>query len=517
MPFCTECGYRLPDKAVFCPNCGKTLLASALKPADEEVIREENNNQPENLDEPSPTSRYYAPSDRPEHYYGYPSSASANFSTKKEASSGSSKAAVIAILSIVAVLMIITVLYIKYATANKSFVGYWESYQVDVGSGYGNELSGNAVQGMLGLQLYEDSTFELLSAFESEIITGKWLETSNGISITAMGKTFFLDYFGGKLICDFEGYTFMLERSKRSIDEPLLRPGEYGNYGLEYTPPSQQNGGLRTVAGSGTVDNDDFKVVITGAEDFADVDNKSAIRIYYEFTNNSDYTQSAWDALDWEIIQNGQSLKQAYSWDYDDEEVYMNDLSQIRPGITIQCCIQYSYNPKGGNIDLTFFGWSTGRRGGVVSCTYVPDSLPGAPSLMEIAAVPDPKWTTSLDSEGSLSKNSCYASVVKAQLLEDYYGEPAVRIYYEITNNSGHERTFSELVYSYTYQDGVSLTNTYAKIDSETDEAFYATIAPGATVTVSRVFVMRNQTSNVEAEVNDYYTYDAIGETFKIK
>jgi len=28
MAFCTECGFKLPDDAVFCPNCGASLITA---------------------------------------------------------------------------------------------------------------------------------------------------------------------------------------------------------------------------------------------------------------------------------------------------------------------------------------------------------------------------------------------------------------------------------------------------------------------------------------------------------
>ena len=46
-------------------------------------------------------------------------------------------------------------------------------------------------------------------------------------------------------------------------------------------------------------------MTVVGAEQFVTYDDEPGIRIYYDFTNNSEYTTSSWMELDFDTEQDG--------------------------------------------------------------------------------------------------------------------------------------------------------------------------------------------------------------------
>ena len=130
-------------------------------------------------------------------------------------------------------------------------------------------------------------------------------------------------------------------------------------------------------------------------------------------------------------------------------------------------------------------------------------------------AVPvyEPDWITYLESQGSLE--DYYVSIYDAELITDSYGDEAIRVYYAFSNHSAMYMSLDMALFSLAYQDGIELLPAYTEV-TESDEAFYREIAPGDSATVSRVFLLRNPRSPVEAEVQSYYKYSALGDVYYI-
>lgn len=110
--------------------------------------------------------------------------------------------------------------------------------------------------------------------------------------------------------------------------------------------------------------------------------------------------------------------------------------------------------------------------------------------------------------------DSIYVEVGDAESVTDANGYAAVRVYYQFTNNTSYDTSFYNETYTYAYQDGISLETTYETVDSDTDIDYYTTISPGQTITVSCVYKLRNQTSPIEAEVESYSGESAVGATY---
>ena len=107
-----------------------------------------------------------------------------------------------------------------------------------------------------------------------------------------------------------------------------------------------------------------------------------------------------------------------------------------------------------------------------------------------------------------------YVEVQEAELVTDSNGYAAIRVYYQFTNNTSYDTNFYNETYTFAYQDGISLETTYETVDSDTDVDYYTTISPGQSITVSCVYKLRNQTSPIEAEVESYSGNSAVGTTY---
>lgn len=499
MAFCTQCGNELKEGAVFCPNCGHRRIQQ-----DETGVPIKDGGE----------SRYedrrcaFDPQEPP-------AGANKNLGYRgpeiQPVNSGA-KTAIIVISSIV-VLIAVAVILIARAVTPKSYEGYWETTKVDMGAGYSDKMFSYDAQGLYGLQLSEDGSCEMISAFENEGVTGTWNEVRGGVLLQIDGTMVQLTRRGDGLVFS-GGYTYLFERSDRSIDDPTLKAGIYAGDAPQTPAVSPAPSGA--VAGSGYVGDENYYISVVGAEEFTDIDNEPAIRIYYEFTNYFEYPQQAYYSLNITASQNGLPLEDAYCWD--DVDVFNNDVLNIRTGIKIQCCVQFKYDPSAGSVDVSFYSEEEEQAGGVVAATYVPGEFPGAPAPLVIAPIPDPDWTTGLPSEGSLDDGDIYVVVSSAELITDAYGNDAIRVYYEFTNSGCAEPVSMYMAsYPFAYQDGVGLLETYADIGSDTDENYYTEIGMGETITASIIFRLRNNSSAVEAEVEASYTYDAVGETFLLQ
>ncbi len=416
MAFCTECGAKLPNGALFCPNCGTALKAEAVEENDKndaeavkdgDVAEAEADN--ENPEQNASASSRDAASEPKTVYYNVPDTSGLGYPQQGEQAPKKVNGAVIAIIVIASVLLLVAV--------------------------------------------------------------GLFVFLNNGKN-----------------------------NNHESVVEPEQMP-------VESAVPAPN------VAGSGELDGGAFRVAMIGATDFVDSDGDSAIRVYYEFTNNFKYPLSAWDTLDFFATQDGNELEPTFSWS--DMDVYYNSKKNIRSGITIQCCYEFKYDPSGGNVDFSVFSWDKGIDAGAVTATYDPQKLPGAPAAYVIKPVAEPQWTIKLEGSGTLDEQF-NVNVMEAELLEDQDGDPAIRIYYEFTNNSPDNSSLYNSLCIFTYQDGISLTESAAAVSTETDMNLDKEIATGETIKASAVFKLRNETSAVEAEVEACFSYNSVGQTYSI-
>ena len=564
MAFCTECGFKLPDDAVFCPNCGASMTASAKKAAaPSEAVPEQpselNYSAPESANlqgepkEDSPqfqtsgvyvaaapqmnpvppaTGTYapppagsYTPAPPPPPYQGgyaplpqnqyqqpnaygyapYQGGAGVNTMPPKK-----SKGGLIAIIAVSAVVVIAVALILIFKPFGGSpFVGYWESVAADTGDGVISEdYYGISIVGAIGIQINSDGSAYLANAYDTAVEEATWEKSDDGIVIITDDNESYMEKDGEQLVLSKDGEFVYFEKVDGDINHPTIPHGSLsGAEGLDVEDTDSADTGI---AGSGYIANSEFYISVTGAEDIIDVDGDPAIRIYYDFTNNyvDHYSLSAYDCVGYYATQDGSDLYETY---YDSTTVN-NCMYNIRPGVTIQCWAEFKCDPYGGNIDFAIYGYDEGESAGVVYATYDPNNLPGAPMPYVVVPVMDPQWTSQLAYAGDL--DDIYVEVQDAETVTDSNGYAAIRVYYQFTNNASYDTSFYNETYTFAYQDGISLETTYETVDSDTDVDYYTTISPGQTITVSCVYKLHNQTSPIEAEVESYSGYSAVGTTY---
>lgn len=495
MSFCTECGRLLPDTAIFCPNCGHRCASDSADFAE--------NAQQDKSDNNDECSGY---ADEADNQKQYSSPYGLNGSVYKQTpeipqKSGGNKAVVIVVCTVLVLIIIAAALIISIGYGDSPYIGYWVSRQVTYGGDwYSSEMYGQQVDGMFSVQIEDGGNICLSSDFSDSVSSGTWEKNQSGITAQFNGEDVYFIYDKSDKTLSLEygdGVYIVFERSEDEISG--ANPSE--------TPTT----GTNTVAGSGTVGI--YSISVIGAEEFSDVDGNAAVRIYYEFTNNGEHETCANSAIACSAKQDGKDLAATYTWD--DTTVYGNDKLYIRPSVTIQCCCEFKYDPGGGGVDFTVTSASGDESDGSVTATYLPGQLPGAPAPFVAEAYNDPQWTLSLPSEASI--DDFYISVMQAELTSDYYDTPAIRVYYEFTNNSDYDCSLNDALYTSAYQDGIELEYTSELVGLLSDENYFTAISPGQTVSVSCVFILRNTTSPVEAEVESYSSYDAVGQTYDIQ
>lgn len=334
MAFCTECGSKLPDDAVFCPNCGSSLkkLEPAAAGSTEESAPELNpagnpdtvqyyESQPEaisvsgsfssggayeapsagsfsapqqgtynpsaqNSYAPPPYQEAYAPVRQTQYgsapnSYGYPPQGGVIAPPRNK-----NKAGLIAVIVVVGVLLLAVAGYfVVRAFSSDPYVGYWESVAVNTGDGtISEDYYGTSVVGALSIQINSDNSAYLASASSEDIIEATWQKTDEGIEIAADDDSYSFTYENKQLLLYEDGDTYYFEKIRdHDINNPTV---PHGSMADSYTSDSGVQGGS-TVAGSGYVGNGGYYITVTGAEEFTDVDNEPAIRIYFDFTNNN--------------------------------------------------------------------------------------------------------------------------------------------------------------------------------------------------------------------------------------
>lgn len=99
-----------------------------------------------------------------------------------------------------------------------------------------------------------------------------------------------------------------------------------------------------------------------------------------------------------------------------------------------------------------------------------------------------------------------YTCVIKdAYQTTDYEGNDAVVVTFDFTNNSTETISFDVALYAAVYQDGVELDYAYIG-DDEIDNSSYTDIKPGTTLEVCEAYELRNTTSDIEVEVEEFFS-----------
>lgn len=137
--------------------------------------------------------------------------------------------------------------------------------------------------------------------------------------------------------------------------------------------------------------------------------------------------------------------------------------------------------------------------------TATPTEAPNSNELTPQTATP----TKSPDSDDIIDVDisNCHIKYLRHELTKNRSGEACLAIYYEFTNNSGESDAFGYTISDNAYQDGVELERSIFNSNDE-DNNLYTKIRPGTTITVCSTFILKNNVSNVELEIDEWISFD---------
>ena len=249
----------------------------------------------------------------------------------------------------------------------------------------------------------------------------------------------------------------------------------------------------------------DFDVAILGAECVEGED--GMLRFWYEFTNRSDQMTGAYLELFLDAFQDGEALDIGYPDEGipEDNYSYLN----VAPGCTIRCTALYGFDPDGGTVALRISELSD------ESVVYFadPQNLSGAPAdafaFRVDGSIPDflkgaPKSDSSVE-------------ILDARVMNDRDGGETVRVRYRFTNNTDEETSFFMAYDVVAMQDGYELETAVPAEDVETDENFFAGVAPSETIDCAEVYHIRSH-SPISVILKESWSWDAevFGDVFSV-
>ena len=294
------------------------------------------------------------------------------------------------------------------------------------------------------------------------------------------------------------------------------------NRGVTAMPDSYADG-LAMAAGASSagsaVDADasgvigDYTVSFVGAEQITDYEGNPALRVYYDFTNNSSETTTALGDLGIEFRQDGYELISTFANDSFEIPEYGNEYRYIRPGVTIRCAAEYIIKEDGGDVEIRMYDyWNESTS---VTVSYDLQNLPGRPAKdLQIVPVSDPQWIAEWPSEGTYS-DDYYVSIASTELTSDDSGNDLLRVYFNFTNNSSEAISPWYALYIQLYQDGIALDTGFAEVSVEEDDNYYADVEPGASILASVCYEL-SSSSPVEVEISELWTNSGIGAVIEL-
>ena len=251
-------------------------------------------------------------------------------------------------------------------------------------------------------------------------------------------------------------------------------------------------------------------VSICGAELFEDIDGKDAIRVYWEFTNDTDDTTYANYDILCKVEQEGFELNSTYTKYGEEvpESGYAN--LNVRPGVTVCCASEYTCKADGDIITFMLHEWSDESKN--VTATLDPKNLPGRPADTAIATISDPGWTEEMSYEGDV--NDAHVYIDTAEIVDGYDGEPVIRVYFDYTNIGDETSSMWWSTYTRAFQDGVELMSGWADEEVPEDGNYNNDVEPGDSLSCALCWVIRSD-SPVEIEVYDSWSGECVGCRFR--
>lgn len=98
-------------------------------------------------------------------------------------------------------------------------------------------------------------------------------------------------------------------------------------------------------------------------------------------------------------------------------------------------------------------------------------------------------------------------TVLEHEIMEDYEGKPVLAVKYSFTNNSEKTTSFLLAISTQAFQNGVQLSTGILVNDKFDPAGAMKDIKPGTTIEVQAAYVLDDNTSPVELEVSELFTF----------
>ncbi|MBQ8861036.1 MAG: DUF5067 domain-containing protein [Ruminococcus sp.] len=248
---------------------------------------------------------------------------------------------------------------------------------------------------------------------------------------------------------------------------------------------------------------DECKVVVVGAEQIVDYDEKPAVRLWYDITNTSEDSNYANWLFFVSATQDGYDLDETTADFEMTVEEEPNSYRKLRPGVTIRAVYEFVFKEDGGAISVNISNFEDEENATTISLD--PKNLPGKPkSEFKLAKVDDPKWMGDIKSEGTYNSfGEVYEiKIEKFELTKNFSGEDLIRVYYDFKNTGSETTSFNMTFIAEAYQDGASLESGYPEEEVSEDQNGTVEIAPGESIKVAYSYELISD-SVVEIDVTD--------------
>lgn len=237
-----------------------------------------------------------------------------------------------------------------------------------------------------------------------------------------------------------------------------------------------------------------YEVSIGELEFVQDYTGAPAILIHFTFTNNSEENKSAVFTLDCQAFQNGIGLKNATTMD---DSVHKSEdlMKEIQPGATIELTEAYLLSSDTAPVEFYIteaISFDDTKLGKIFEIS------PGGTTVLSIAP--------GVDSAVEISKYR--VSINSYNIAEDYEGNSSLILNMGYTNDSNDTTPFYVALEISAFQDGIELEEAFFVDNSaiNTDNN-YLNVLPGAGLAVAEAFVLTSDTSPVEIEIAELFSF----------
>lgn len=142
--------------------------------------------------------------------------------------------------------------------------------------------------------------------------------------------------------------------------------------------------------------------------------------------------------------------------------------------------------------------------GGLLLGSAVDETLSDDSSSNNASYSQDVDSNDNISTDNTLGDYGCVVS--GAKLCKDWNGNDAVLVTYEFTNNSANAISFDVALDAKAYQDGIGLET--AILESDETDYLDVDIKPGVTKSVNKAYVLRDTTTPIEVEVEEFFSFN---------